>query len=136
MTPPQVNANTIAIAASVQSHRAAIPALSEIVCFMRLEVAPRRSVPLADESPSQLEQSAEGGAAQYFVVLHQGEWKSSSVMNTSIHTKSQRRAIEAAVASANKAGLEGNDAQVLVQGENHQFRTEWTYGNDPSPPGG
>jgi hypothetical protein len=25
---------------------------------------------------------------------------------------------------------------VLVQGQNNQFRTEWTYGHDPYPPRG
>jgi hypothetical protein len=27
--------------------------------------------------------------------------------------------------------LAGEEAQVLIQGEDHLFRTEWTYGNDP-----
>jgi hypothetical protein len=49
----------------------------------------------------------------------------------------QQRAIRAAVEAAHKAGGEGHhDAQVLVQGQDSKFRTEWTYGHDPYPPPG
>jgi hypothetical protein len=30
----------------------------------------------------------------------------------------------------------GTLSQILIQGSNSQFRTEWTYGNDPYPPRG
>lgn len=49
---------------------------------------------------------------------------------------SQADAIRNAVDAAHQTGKNGGNAQVLVQGENHQFRTEWTYGNDPWPPKG
>lgn len=73
--------------------------------------------------------------AQYFVVLHEGQWK---IKHNDKHFtySSQREAIRAAVDAAHKAGAQGFDAQVLVQGENNQFRTEWTYGHDPYPPPG
>ena len=48
----------------------------------------------------------------------------------------QGDAIRAAVDAAHKAGENGDDAQVLVQGQNNHFRTEWTYGHDPYPPPG
>ena len=48
----------------------------------------------------------------------------------------QRDAIRAAVDAAHKAGKSGHDAQVLVQGADSKFRTEWTYGPDPYPPPG
>jgi hypothetical protein len=40
--------------------------------------------------------------------------------------ESQRAAIKVAVERANKSGLAGEAAQVLIQGEDHLFRTEWT----------
>jgi hypothetical protein len=74
--------------------------------------------------------------AHYFVVLHQGEWKINLDGKHYGPYTTQRDAIRAAVDAAHKAGQQGHDAQVLVQGENNQFRTEWTYGNDPYPPKG
>ncbi|HEU4357295.1 MAG TPA: DUF2188 domain-containing protein [Xanthobacteraceae bacterium] len=50
--------------------------------------------------------------------------------------RTQADAIRAALDTAHKAGKNGHGAQVLVQGQNNQFRTEWTYGNDPYPPPG
>jgi len=72
--------------------------------------------------------------AQYVVVLHQNEWKISH--NGAHHGpyRSQGEAIIFAVDAAQKSGKSGYDAQVLVQGQNNRFRTEWTYGNDPYPP--
>lgn len=73
---------------------------------------------------------------QYFVVHHQGAWKIS--LNGQHHGpyNTQRDAIKSAVDAAHQTGMKGGDAQVLVQGENNQFRTEWTYGHDPYPPKG
>lgn len=71
--------------------------------------------------------------AQYVVVLHQGEWKISYNGKHYGPYSTQKMAIRAAVDAAHKAK---GDAQVLVQGENNQFRTEWTYGRDPYPPPG
>jgi hypothetical protein len=74
---------------------------------------------------------------QYFVVLHEGEWKIKFDGKHYGPYASQRAAIEVAIDEAHTSGEKGNDAQVLIQGkENHQFRTEWTYGNDPYPPPG
>ena len=73
---------------------------------------------------------------QYFVVKHESEWK---VKLDGVHYGpfvTQAMAIRSAVDAANDSGRKGVDAQVLVQGENHQFRTEWTYGHDPYPPRG
>ena len=74
--------------------------------------------------------------AQYFVVLHNDEWKIKHGEKHYGPYPSQTAAIKAAVDTANKAGLDGQDSQVLVQDLNHQFRTEWTYGHDPYPPKG
>jgi hypothetical protein len=74
--------------------------------------------------------------AQYFVVLHENQWKIKHLEKHYGPYATQKAAIKVAVDTAHKAGQQGHDAQVLVQGENHLFRTEWTYGNDPYPPPG
>jgi hypothetical protein len=73
---------------------------------------------------------------QYIVVLHEEEWKITYNGKRYGPYTTQKAAIKAAVDAAHKSGNKGNDAQVLVQGQNNQFRTEWTYGNDPYPPPG
>lgn len=72
----------------------------------------------------------------YYVVLHEGEWKVKLDDKHYGPYTTQAAAIRAAVDAAHSTGTKGGDAQVLVQGQNHQFRTEWTYGNDPYPPKG
>lgn len=72
---------------------------------------------------------------QYFVVLHENEWKVKH-LGTHYPYRTQADAIRAAVDAAHDSGKRGFDAQVLVQGANNQFRTEWTYGHDPYPPKG
>ncbi len=73
---------------------------------------------------------------RYYVVLHDGEWKITYKEKHYGPYKTQRDAIRVAVDAAHKVGEKGSDAQVLVQGENNHWRTEWTYGNDPYPPPG
>ena len=74
--------------------------------------------------------------AQYVVVKHQGEWKIAYNDKHYGPYGTQKAAIRAAVDAAHKLGQKGKDAQVLIQGEDNLFRTEWTYGNDPYPPPG
>ena len=74
--------------------------------------------------------------AKYYVVLHQGEWKIKHGDKHYGPYATQKAANKIAVETANKAGRTGHDAQVLVQGQNNQWRTEWTYGHDPYPPPG
>jgi hypothetical protein len=74
--------------------------------------------------------------AQYFVVLHNNEWKISFEKKHYGPYGTQAIAIRVAVDAAHKTGTQGHDAQVLVQGRDNQFRTEWTYGHDPYPPPG
>jgi Uncharacterized protein conserved in bacteria (DUF2188) len=72
----------------------------------------------------------------YYVVLHDSEWK---VKHDDRHIGvylTQKAAIKGAVDLAHKDGKSGHDAEVLVQGADHKFRTEWTYGHDPYPPPG
>lgn len=73
----------------------------------------------------------------YYVVLHEGQWKISLSGKHHGPYATQKEAIRLAVDAANIEGKKNPDgAQVLVQGTNNQFRTEWTYGNDPYPPKG
>jgi len=74
--------------------------------------------------------------ARYFVVLQNGEWKISFNNQHYGPYDTQALAIRAAVDAAHSTGKNGQDAQVMVQGQNNQFRTEWTYGDDPYPPKG
>lgn len=73
---------------------------------------------------------------QYFVVLHEGQWKIKFNDKHFGPYTTQVSAIRSAVDAAHGSGKDGHDAQVLIQGKDHQFRTEWTYGNDPYPPPG
>jgi hypothetical protein len=74
--------------------------------------------------------------AEYYVVLHEGQWKISYNGAHYGPYATQKVAIRTAVDAAHEQGQKGHDAQVLVQGQNNQFRTEWTYGDDPYPPPG
>jgi hypothetical protein len=73
--------------------------------------------------------------ARYYVLSNGGAWKIQHE-GKDYHYATQAEAMKAAVDTAHKAGREGHDAQVLVQGQSGQWRTEWTYGNDPYPPRG
>jgi hypothetical protein len=74
--------------------------------------------------------------AHYYVILNQGQWKIKYGDKHYGPYETQKAAIRTAVDAAHQAGVNGHDAQVLVQGQDHQFRTEWTYGHDPFPPAG
>jgi hypothetical protein len=68
---------------------------------------------------------------RYIVVRDQGQWKISLDGARYGPYATQRDAIRAAVDAANEAGRRGLNGQVLLL---DQFRTEWTYGEDPYPP--
>lgn len=72
--------------------------------------------------------------AHYYVVHHQNEWKITLNGTHYGPYKTQADAVRSAVNAAHDSGTKGHDAQVLVQGTNNRFRTEWTYGHDPYPP--
>ena len=74
--------------------------------------------------------------AQYFVVLHENQWKIKFQEKHYGPYLTQKAAIAVAVDAAQKSGKNGHDAQVFVQGQDNKFRAEWTYGNDPYPPKG
>jgi hypothetical protein len=74
--------------------------------------------------------------AQYVVVLVKDEWMISHNGKHFGPYPTQKAAIRKAVDNAQEAGKKGLDAQVLIQGTDNKFRTEWTYGHDPYPPKG
>ena len=65
---------------------------------------------------------------QYFIVLHNNEWKISFKEKLYGPYATQQDAIEAALDAAHAMGEIGIDAQVLVQDADQKLRTEWTYG--------
>jgi Uncharacterized protein conserved in bacteria (DUF2188) len=73
---------------------------------------------------------------RYYVVFQDNKWK---IKNNNRYLESystQKAAIKDAVRLAHEEGSKGHDAQVLVQGKDLLFKTEWTYGHDPYPPPG
>lgn len=73
---------------------------------------------------------------QYFVVLHDGEWKITFQGQHYGPYNTQADAIAAARQWARQSADQGYPSQVLVQGRDGLFRVEWTYGDDPYPPKG
>lgn len=71
---------------------------------------------------------------QYFVVLHEDQWRVRFEDEHQGPYPSLSKAIRAAIDAAHLIGSKGEDAQVLVQDDTMRFRTEWTYGQDPYPP--
>jgi hypothetical protein len=67
-------------------------------------------------------------AEQYFIVLHNNEWKISFKEKHYGPYVNQGEAIEAALDAAHAMGEIGIDAQVLVQEADHKLRTEWAFG--------
>jgi hypothetical protein len=72
--------------------------------------------------------------AQYFVIRFDTEWKIKFEGQLYGPYSSRQEAIRVAVESAYASGENGNEAEVLVQGSNYKFHTEWAYGRDPYPP--
>jgi len=65
---------------------------------------------------------------QYFVFLHEGEWKISHDEKQDGPYVIQRAAITAAVARARMAAKRGKRSQVMVQEEEgNSFREEWSF---------
>ena len=73
--------------------------------------------------------------AVYYVLSAGNQWKIRH-NDKDFPYATQAAAISAAVDAAHSSGKKGFDAQVLIQGADGQWRTEWTYGHDPYPPPG
>ena len=69
---------------------------------------------------------------RYQVVKKNGEWKIEHVGRHSPAFETQADAIREAKTKAKQAHRRhGNTTQILVQGRNMSWRTEYTYGHDP-----
>ena len=73
---------------------------------------------------------------QYYVVLHDDQWKVTYDGKRYGPYDTQREAYSDAVEAAKHEGSKGHQAQVFIQGGDNEFRVEWTYGRDPYPPPG
>ncbi len=69
-------------------------------------------------------------AEQYFILLHNNEWKISFNGKHYGPYATQDEAIEAATDAAYAMGEIGIDAQVLVQDADQEMRTKWSYDRD------
>jgi hypothetical protein len=69
-------------------------------------------------------------AEQYFILLHNNEWKISFKGKHYGPYATQGEAIEAATDAAYAMGEIGIDAQVLVQDAGQEMRTKWSYDRD------
>lgn len=87
--------------------------------------------------PQQIEtREAPMARLQYFVVLHDNQWKVSFQGQHYGPYATQAQAIEVARQWAKDSAARGQPSQVLVQGRDNEWRVEWTYGDDPYPPKG
>jgi hypothetical protein len=70
---------------------------------------------------------------RYFVSPDGDNWKVTKEGGSVIgHHRLKKDAVRAAIDEAHA----NPPSQVLVQGQDGQFQTEWTYGQDPYPPPG
>ena len=72
--------------------------------------------------------------ARYYVVQHDDTWIIKFDDEEFGPYKSKSEAMLFAIDAAHKLGESGEDAQVLLMGENNHVRPEWIYGRDPYPP--
>ena len=70
----------------------------------------------------------------YYIVFHEGCWRVKHNGQLSNPYPSQAAAITAAIEAAQRDGQYGNQAQVLVHGDDLLFSAVWTFGLDPYPP--
>lgn len=70
-----------------------------------------------------------------YVVTYGSKWKVHCDHCKEIVCESQIKAIS--IAKSHVAKLpRGTLSQIIIQGKDSKFRTEWTYGKDPFPPKG
>jgi hypothetical protein len=72
--------------------------------------------------------------ARYFVVQHGDVWMIKFDDEEYGPYKSKNEAMLFAIDAAQKLGEHGEDAEVLLMGENNHVRPEWVFGRDPYPP--
>jgi hypothetical protein len=72
--------------------------------------------------------------ARYFVVQQDDVWMIKFDDEEYGPYKSKNEAMLFAIDAAQKLGEHGEEAEVLLMGENNHVRPEWIYGRDPYPP--
>jgi len=82
----------------------------------------------------QLTDDPASNSVNFYVVLDRGAWKIKYGRRVIGPFASRDHAITAAVDAAHESGCLSHASQVLVQGEDGQFHSLWTYGQDPYPP--
>ena len=70
---------------------------------------------------------------RYFIFRQQGEWAVKHGDKVCCAFSSQADAIRAAIETARDFGDEFHGAEVLLQDDGDDYRTIWTYGEDPDP---
>ena len=73
---------------------------------------------------------------RFQVVRDQGDWIVKYCDKRIGPFDTQEHAISAAIESAQESGCLSHESQVMVEGEDGQFRIVWTYGQDSCPPEG
>jgi hypothetical protein len=72
--------------------------------------------------------------AQYILVQRDDAWFIEFNQQEYGPYKTKAEALLFAIDAAHKLGEYGEEAQVLLRGENRHVVPEWTYGRDPYPP--
>jgi hypothetical protein len=72
--------------------------------------------------------------ARYFIVQHGDQWSIKFNDEEYGPYKSKAEALLFAIDAAQKLGEYGDNAEVVLMGEDGHFHPEWTYGRDAYPP--
>ena len=70
---------------------------------------------------------------RYAVIREAGKWRINHLGVNYGYYDTAEAATQVAIATAQKAGEGGHQAQVMVETLPMQFRLAWTYGTDPAP---
>ncbi len=71
---------------------------------------------------------------RYYVFRRDDDWAVKHGDKVCCAFASQAEAIHAAIETAHDFGDAFHGAEVLVEDEGGEYRTRWTYGQDPYPP--
>jgi hypothetical protein len=71
--------------------------------------------------------------ARYFIVQHEGQWSIKFNDEEYGPYKTKDEAMLFAIDAAQKLGAYGDNAEVVLMGEDGHFHAEWVYGRDAAP---
>jgi hypothetical protein len=72
--------------------------------------------------------------ARYFIIQHDDRWVIKFNDEEYGPYKTKDEAMLFAIDAAQKLGQFGDNAEVVLMGEDGHFHTEWSYGRDAVPP--